>query len=587
MKTPLLSYKYKCVSRITKSSVFFFLLFSCSYQNLPIKSDKNYFNKKSFTNTLNGCVYINGGVLIQGNVPEYLDYTNIYYNAWLEPVYTKDNKWYGNYKDFKIDDFIIKQTEVTNKEYRQFTNWVRDSIARSIQAQYDTTYYLYNSSHKLNWEKPIDWSDTIHLGKLIIPETKNNSKSFQINSNAFVYSYYEKGEKIELNIYPDTSCWNKDHPRGYYDSWIDKYFIHPGFKNYPVVGVSYSQAKAYCHWLEKNLNQLSYKKGYGFKIRLPNDKELEYISLGKNEIGKDTSALKGHDYTKFENNILKGNNLNDRLTSFNSYGTRDHCGVQIITPIDDGSLFTNEVCFYHPNDFNVYGCRGNVAEWTTSQFNDLYILNSIINDLRFYTDASTIYKSELDKYYNNFDQFLDDRNHILSKYNTAYDIIKNLTLGIEINYAFLTDKKPNEEKFLDLFKTIIIKFPGFTTSDRSKFKEYIYDQTIQKLSKNNIIQLSSFYESDNRLKLKEEVERNVDWFYDYSLDKINQTLEKKKYNGQRMVVGGSWADPIIYTYPGARRMFPDSAQHSFIGFRYIIERYPIINKRVSLISFEN
>lgn len=52
----------------------------------------------------------------------------------------------------------------------------------------------------------------------------------------------------ELNIYPDTSCWLKA-PK-LINSWLmfHVYFWHPAYDNYPVIGISHEQAKAYCHW---------------------------------------------------------------------------------------------------------------------------------------------------------------------------------------------------------------------------------------------------------------------------------------------------------------------------------------------------
>ncbi|MCI6105092.1 MAG: formylglycine-generating enzyme family protein, partial [Bacteroidales bacterium] len=70
-------------------------------------------------------------------------------------------------KDISVDGFWMDQTEVTNAMYRQFVEWVRDSIIRERLAdpQYggDETYKITTDKYgdpvtpHLNWTKPIPW----------------------------------------------------------------------------------------------------------------------------------------------------------------------------------------------------------------------------------------------------------------------------------------------------------------------------------------------------------------------------------------------------------------------------------------------
>src|SRR5687767_9779162 len=85
-----------------------------------------------------------------------------------------------------LEPFYFRQYEVTNKEYREFTNWVRDSIARRLLAMEGFEEYLLESenadlfdrdiySRRLNWKIPINWNSEdqnyrMALDQMYLPE---------------------------------------------------------------------------------------------------------------------------------------------------------------------------------------------------------------------------------------------------------------------------------------------------------------------------------------------------------------------------------------------------------------------------------
>jgi gliding motility-associated lipoprotein GldJ len=68
------------------------------------------------------------------------------------------------------------------------------------------------------------------------------------------YEYY-------YNALPDTLVWRQ--PLSYNEPYVNNYLRHPAFQDYPVVGVTWEQANAYCDWRTDRVNEeILRSKGY-------------------------------------------------------------------------------------------------------------------------------------------------------------------------------------------------------------------------------------------------------------------------------------------------------------------------------------
>ena len=320
-------------------------------------------------------------------------------------------------KTVSVRSFYMDETEITNSEYRQFVFWVRDSIIRLNLAEMAdlegqtpddegigefaylvteeddvTPYEKYmmdtygDEQRKINNDIDIifdteDYPDELYsevMDNMYLPleESYNGQRTWDVSQFEFEYSYMDIQRaandrslsrsdvirKEAVKIYPDTTVWIRDFEYSYNEPMHNDYFWHQAYGDYPVVGISWEQAKAFCQWrtLYKNSSQKSKGKEFVNSFRLPSEAEWEYAARG----GLDGATFPwGGPYAK-----------NDR-----------GCFMANFKPLRgnyaaDQALYTVEADAYEPNDYNLYNMAGNVAEWTMSSYHSSsYEFSSTIN----------------------------------------------------------------------------------------------------------------------------------------------------------------------------------------------------------------
>lgn len=162
-------------------------------------------------------------------------------------------------------------------------------------------------------------------------------------------------------IYPDETCWINDFPNAQNDTYMRLYFNHPGYDDYPVVGVTWEQAQAFCAWRSQSFKQsLNLPPNQVVEdFRLPTESEWEYAARAANSANR---------YPWSAEDLRNGKGC--FLGNFKP-GEGDYTS--------DGHLITARVGSFSPNDFGLYDMAGNVSEWTSSiytasglmQFNDM------------------------------------------------------------------------------------------------------------------------------------------------------------------------------------------------------------------------
>jgi sulfatase modifying factor 1 len=298
-------------------------------------------------------------------------------------------------KQVSIQGFFMDDTEITNNEYRQFVFWVRDSLAH-VELGHTVDYP--NGIVGVDWSQPLDWAAggeldgffysgdealggrrNLDIRKLWYDyqwyDWKTAAREFDWKSdnNRFSLNKHDRTDYIKrdaLRIYPDTLVWVRDFSWSYNEPMARNYFWHPAFDDYPVVGIAWKQAMAFCYWrtnlwngFEESQNPENFINTEDF--RLPTEHEWEYASRG------------GHELAPYPWGGYYVRNAKGCLLANFKPGRGDYPA--------DGGFYTVRADGYFPNDYGLYCMSGNVAEWTSSAYyeNAYSFLHDLQPDVRF------------------------------------------------------------------------------------------------------------------------------------------------------------------------------------------------------------
>jgi formylglycine-generating enzyme required for sulfatase activity len=158
--------------------------------------------------------------------------------------------------------------------------------------------------------------------------------------------------KERINVYPDTLCWVRDYTYSYHDPMAENYFWHTAYDNYPVVGVTWCQAKAFSVWRTQLYHSWLLANGdlYVNDFRLPSEVEWERAARGDLELSQ---YPWGGPYIRNANGCFLANFKPMRGRYF-----------------EDGGFHTVKVYSYNPNAFGLYCMAGNVSEWCNTAFDE-------------------------------------------------------------------------------------------------------------------------------------------------------------------------------------------------------------------------
>jgi hypothetical protein len=355
--------------------------------------------------------------------------------------------------------------------------------------------------------------------------------------------------EVARKALPDTLVW-RDR-LAFNEPYVELYYRHPAYKDYPVVGVNWLQANDYCAWRtdrvneqiliregilrvnpaqvnEDNFNTDAYLAGQyeglvksplqdlnpnmdtrkvrmedGIllpRYRLPTEAEWEYAALSligqtvyENVNNRNLYPWQGH-AVRDADDKFKG----EMLANFKR-GRGDMMGVA--GKLNDNASITAPVYSYLPNDFGLYNMAGNVSEWVMDVYRPLS-----------HEDVS------------DFNSFRGN--------------------------VFQTQQRDEEGAIAEKDSLGRVTYRNVTDEEASTRRNYKKADNIGYLDGDDELD-----EDGNGLGSK------------YMSGKSTMIDDKA-----RVVKGGSWKDLAYYLTPGTRRFLDENQQTDWLGFRCAMAR---------------
>ncbi|WP_121667860.1 gliding motility lipoprotein GldJ [Mesonia aquimarina] len=484
-----------------------------------------------------GLIFIEGGTFTMGRVQDDVMHD-----------------WNNTPNQQHVQSFYMDETEVTNRMYLQYLDWL----------------------------------------KLTFPPTE------------------KKYRDIYYGALPDTLVWR--NRLGYNETMTNNYLRHPAYQNYPVVGVNWIQATEFSKWRTDRVNEaLLEEEGYtteGARLqadasstfstetyinaptkvyggndsltrgrnadrltqvvkedtihkyvqrkdgvilpeyRLPTEAEWEYAALGMSST-REYNQYRGRkkypwdgQYTRSGSRKTSG----DQLANFKQ-GDGDYGGIAGWS--DDGADITAEIKTYPPNDYGLYDMAGNVAEWVADVYRP--IVDDEFNDFNYYR-GNVYTKNSIGE---------DGTVEVLTPDDVIYDTLSNGKI--------VPRSLPGEIKKEPVTKEDTYLRTQFTESDNRDFRDG------DKASGRYYREQGDTQDESKRMynAPKHKVSVMQDSTGNSSLDRQYDTSSERTTlidNEVRVYKGGSWRDRAYWLDPAQRRYFPQDMATDYIGFRNAMSR---------------
>ena len=465
-----------------------------------------------------------------------------------------------------------------------------------------------------------DWNNTPnqqHVQSFYMDETEVTNKMYLEYLDWIKRTYPPEEENFRAiynGVLPDTLVWR--NRLGYNEVMTENYLRHPGYGEYPVVGVSWIQAVEFANWRTDRVNELYLQKdGYlkqgsqleatadanfntdtyinaptqtfggntdileggklkpqtnaagdpvgiyasretgiiSPKYRLPTETEWEYAALGLSEI-RSYNVYRGRKKYPWDGQYTRSGSRKIKGDQLANFkqGKGDYGGIAGWS--DDGADITAQVKSYAPNDYGLYDMAGNVAEWVADVYRP--IVDDEFNDFNYYR-GNVYTKNAIND---------DGTVKIVTTDEIVFDTLPNgKVVPRDLPGEIATQPIDEEETYLRT---------NFDRSDNRNFRDgdtqssrYYADRFGDDEGETD--EDASTRKMYNAPKHNIEMDSSGNMIREYDKSNKRTSLINDEV---RVYKGGSWKDREYWLDPAQRRYYPQNMATDYIGFRCAMSR---------------
>lgn len=216
--------------------------------------------------------------------------------------------------------------------------------------------YYYGRTKKI---QAIDSGKIKSIGSFYISKYEVSNQQYRQFYNE-VAPLLPENEKAAITC--DSLGWRETLSYG--EPFVEYYYRHPAYNNYPVVNITYQGATKYCEWLQQKIQQDN--PDFEIEVRLPEKYEWTWAAMG----GRRQAIYPW-------GNFYLRNKKGEFLCNFKRVGdesivrNRKTGQPEVIAtngfPTSGTAFYTAPVKSFYPNDYGLYNMCGNVSEMITEK----------------------------------------------------------------------------------------------------------------------------------------------------------------------------------------------------------------------------